>query len=55
MSVSIFNKLKRRNVFRIAAADVVGAWLLIQVTESGQVFEAGAVRKNRDENRCESA
>jgi adenylate cyclase len=33
-TLSLFNELKRRNVFRIAAAYVVGAWLLIQVTET---------------------
>jgi TolB-like protein len=32
--LSIFNELKRRNVFRIGAAYVVGAWLLIQVAET---------------------
>jgi adenylate cyclase len=32
--LSLFNELKRRNVFRIGAAYVVGAWLLIQVTET---------------------
>ncbi len=32
--MSLFNELKRRNVFRIGAAYVVGAWLLIQVTET---------------------
>jgi adenylate cyclase len=32
--LSLFNELKRRNVFRIAAAYVVMAWLLIQVTET---------------------
>jgi TolB-like protein/Tfp pilus assembly protein PilF len=32
--LSFFNELKRRNVFRIGAAYVVGAWLLIQVTET---------------------
>ena len=32
--MSLFNELQRRNVFRIAAAYAVGAWLLIQVTET---------------------
>ena len=32
--MSLFNELKRRNVFRIGAAYVVGAWLLIQVSET---------------------
>jgi len=32
--LSLFNELKRRNVLRIGAAYVVGAWLLIQVTET---------------------
>jgi TolB-like protein/Tfp pilus assembly protein PilF len=32
--LSLFNELKRRNVFRIGAAYVVGAWLLIQVAET---------------------
>jgi TolB-like protein len=34
IALSLFNELKRRNVFRIGAAYVVGAWLLIQVTET---------------------
>jgi len=33
-TLSLFNELNRRNVFRIGAAYVVGAWLLIQVTET---------------------
>ena len=33
-TLSLFNELKRRNVFRIGAAYAVGAWLLIQVTET---------------------
>jgi TolB-like protein/Tfp pilus assembly protein PilF len=32
--LSLFNELKRRNVLRIGAAYVVGAWLLIQVAET---------------------
>jgi len=32
--LSFFNELKRRNVLRVAAAYVVAAWLLIQVTET---------------------
>lgn len=32
--MSLFNELKRRNVFRVAAAYVVAAWLLIQVAET---------------------
>ena len=32
--MSLFDELKRRNVFRIGAAYVVGAWLLIQVAET---------------------
>jgi hypothetical protein len=32
--LSLFNELKRRNVFRVGAAYVVVAWLLIQVTET---------------------
>jgi adenylate cyclase len=32
--LSLFNELKRRNVFRVGAAYVVGAWLLIQVAET---------------------
>jgi hypothetical protein len=32
--LSLFNELKRRNVFRIAAAYVVASWLLIQVAET---------------------
>ncbi|MCH8247603.1 MAG: hypothetical protein IH951_14530, partial [Bacteroidetes bacterium] len=30
--MSIFRELKRRNVFRVAAAYAVVAWLLIEVT-----------------------
>jgi TolB-like protein/lipoprotein NlpI len=32
--LSLFNELQRRNVFRVGAAYVVGAWLLIQVAET---------------------
>jgi TolB-like protein/Flp pilus assembly protein TadD len=32
--LSLFNELKRRNVFRVAAAYVVTAWLIIQVVET---------------------
>ncbi len=32
--MSLFNELKRRNVFRVAAAYVVVAWLVIQVAET---------------------
>lgn len=32
--MSLFNELKRRNVFRVGAAYVVAAWLLIQVAET---------------------
>lgn len=32
--MSLFNELKRRNVFRVGAAYVVVAWLLIQVAET---------------------
>jgi len=32
--LSLFNELKRRNVFRVGAAYVVAAWLLIQVAET---------------------
>lgn len=32
--MSLFNELKRRNVFRVAAAYVVGAWLIVQVVET---------------------
>ena len=34
LSLSLLNELKRRNVLRIAAAYLVVAWLLIQVTET---------------------
>ncbi|MEJ2401524.1 MAG: tetratricopeptide repeat protein [Xanthomonadales bacterium] len=34
MDVSFFTELKRRNVFRVAAAYIVGAWLVIQVAET---------------------
>jgi len=33
-TLSFFNELKRRNVLRVGAAYVVGAWLLIQVVET---------------------
>jgi adenylate cyclase len=32
--LSLFKELKRRNVLRVGAAYVVGAWLLIQITET---------------------
>jgi TolB-like protein len=32
--LTLFNELKRRNVFRVGAAYVVAAWLLIQVVET---------------------
>ena len=32
--MSLFNELKRRNVFRIAAAYVVTGWLIVQVVET---------------------
>jgi len=32
--MSLFNELKRRNVFRVGAAYMVTAWLLIEVTET---------------------
>lgn len=32
--MSLFNELKRRNVFRVAAAYIVTAWLVIQVVET---------------------
>jgi hypothetical protein len=32
--LSLYNELKRRNVFRVGAAYVVSAWLLIQVAET---------------------
>jgi hypothetical protein len=31
--LSLFNELKRRNVFRVGIAYVVGAWVLIQVAD----------------------
>ena len=34
LTFALFNELKRRNVFRVGAAYVVVAWLLIQVTET---------------------
>jgi adenylate cyclase len=33
-SLSFYQELKRRNVFRVGAAYLVMAWLLIQVTET---------------------
>ena len=32
--MSIFQELKRRNVIRVAAAYLAGAWLLIQILET---------------------
>jgi len=32
--LSLFNELKRRNVLRVGAAYVIGAWLIIQVVET---------------------
>ncbi len=32
--MSLFNELKRRNVFRVGAAYMVTAWLLIEATET---------------------
>ncbi len=32
--MSLFNELKRRNVFRVGAAYIVAAWLVIQVVET---------------------
>jgi adenylate cyclase len=41
--VSLFTELKRRNVFRVAAAYLVGAWLLVQVSATlFPVFGFGA-------------
>ena len=41
--VSLFNELKRRNVFRVGIAYVVGSWLLIQVADILlEAFEAPA-------------
>lgn len=34
LSVSVFTELRRRNVYRIAAAYVVAAWLVIQLVET---------------------
>ena len=34
LNLSFFNELKRRNVFRVGIAYVIGSWLLIQVTET---------------------
>ena len=34
LTLALFNELKRRNVFRVGAAYVVVAWLLIQLTET---------------------
>ena len=31
MSESLFSELKRRNVFRVAAAYLAGSWLLVEV------------------------
>jgi len=41
--VSLFNELKRRNVFRVGIAYAVGSWLLIQVADILlEAFEAPA-------------
>ena len=32
--MTLFSELKRRNVLRVGAAYIVGAWLLIQVVET---------------------
>ncbi|MEJ2514364.1 MAG: hypothetical protein P8102_03960 [Gammaproteobacteria bacterium] len=41
--MSLFSELKRRNVFRVAAAYIVTAWLIAQVAELGlEAFEAPA-------------
>jgi len=32
--MSLFGELQRRNVFRVAAAYIVAAWLIIQVAET---------------------
>ena len=38
--MSLFSELKRRNVFRVGVAYVVGTWLLLQVTDVlGQILE----------------
>ena len=38
--MSFFSELKRRNVFRVGAAYLVVAWLLIQVVDTlGDLFE----------------
>ena len=34
LSVSVFTELRRRNVYRIAAAYVIAAWLIIQLVET---------------------
>ena len=45
-----FNELKRRNVFRVAAAYLVSAWLIIQVVETTFPpfgFGDAAIRRGR--------
>ncbi len=32
-TMSLFNELKRRNVFRVAIAYIISAWLLIQLSD----------------------
>ena len=32
--MSLFNELKRRNVFRVAIVYVVAAWLILQVVDA---------------------
>ena len=41
--MSFFSELRRRNVFRVGAAYVVTAWLILQVVDTlGQILELPA-------------
>lgn len=42
--MQLFQELKRRNVFRVAAAYVVVSWLLIQVVVGRRFSVAGMAR-----------
>ena len=38
--MSLFDELKRRNVFRVGIAYVIGAWVLLQLTDIvGEILE----------------
>ena len=43
--MSLFNELKRRNVFRVGIAYIVVAWLVAQVLFTSTVFPARVTRR----------